>query len=164
MISVSRSLAELVDDVSGELQLRHARRVGKEGKLSARLGRAALEPLDEDALGDLDQGPAVGGRVGGADLPAEPLDGGGESAGLLGFLGRGWGAGTGAHRRTDPRTGSPGCWADLITVLLLLEPWMRDLRMRGVPVPRTLSPGAASGLQPAPSMGHQVVRVAGSVT
>ncbi len=59
----------LVDDVRGQFQRGEPGLGGQFGELLRGLGRAAAEPLDDDALGELDQGAPLGRGVRGAHLP-----------------------------------------------------------------------------------------------
>lgn len=70
----------LVDDLDGELERCHACLLGQLGELSRSLRRPAPEPLDEDALGQLEQGTPVRGRLSRPHLPAQPFHGRGEPA------------------------------------------------------------------------------------
>ena len=68
----------LVDDLDGELQRCHARLLGQLGELAGGLCRPAPQPLDEDALGQLDQGPPVRLGLRRTHLAPQPLHGRGQ--------------------------------------------------------------------------------------
>jgi hypothetical protein len=65
----------LVDHLDGELERCHTRLSGELGQLPGGLCRPAPQTLDEDALGQFDQGASVRLRLCLADLLAQPLHG-----------------------------------------------------------------------------------------